>query len=166
MLVNQPATQHAARLQTFFALGTIVVILGVMSWDAFFRTVPSTHAAVPLSDALSVTVDDLAAAGFTHPTLQPPQGDFFHVAGVSYFRVQESVAATHPEWGTTANLVAVSIEPIPSAQALTNGQDVINDYDGRISICNTRIGYYFCVIGPDQAKGQALINLLQAKNLE
>jgi hypothetical protein len=113
--------------------------------------------------APTVTVADLAAAGFTNPTLQASSGSRF-LPPVVYFRVKES--STDAGWMNdgVANLVAVTIGATPwSPSAVTNWLNVESDINGRSSVCSSNNSYYFCVIGPDKIKSGALVNALKTK---
>ena len=115
---------------------------------------------------LGVSAADLSTAGFTRPAALPPANGRFQIQGVTYFRVAESVAAAHPEWAKegVADVVAVSIVPTTWSQdAVTGGTEQKADNSGRVGICNSRPGYYFCVTGPDETKDRALVDLLKSK---
>lgn len=145
--------------------GAIVIIavfaVGMSKFGLFHpQAVAATPTGVP-----AVTAQDLTAAGFTNPTVQPPAGGGF-AAPVMYFHVGETVAATHPEWkaNNIADLVAVSILPTDWIVGATpDGADTTQDLSGRAGVCGFRAGAYVCVIGPDEAKSQALLNILKAK---
>jgi hypothetical protein len=123
-------------------------------------------AAAQSAGTLSVIESDLAAAGFTKPTSQPASGSRFTESNMTYFRAKESVAASHPEWQKdgVADVVAVTILPTPWLNGTAPSQtNITNNYSGRISVCSFRTGYYLCVIGPDQRKDEALLNILKTK---
>ncbi len=146
---------------SFNVLASLLGLCLVAAAGKALLTPPVSRAAAPPS--LTVSTSDLQSAGFTRPVVQAPSGSRFQVKGVSYFRVGESVAGA--EQGTT-NLVAVSILPTPwSPDAVTGGTAQTNDFSGRASVCNSRAGYYFCVIGPDAAKVGRLADLLKSKTM-
>lgn len=117
----------------------------------------------PTSAPLTVTVNDVTSAGFHNVTEMAPSGARY-LRPVLYFKVQESVAATHPEWGDAADLLAVLIRPMPDVNWQYNsGQPQTIDYSGRTKVRASRPGYYIVVTGPDSAKVAALAQWLKAK---
>ena len=134
---------------------------------AVSNTAPLPSQAIPVTPPgpllPTVTVEDLAAAGFTNPTPQPPSGNAF-LPPVSYFRVKESVATAHPEWGTAANVVAVSIMPIADQQwAYNNGQLQTVDLAGRVQARVSRPGLYIVATGSSASPVVALLKQLQKR---
>lgn len=126
---------------------------------------PQSEAAGPAVAGTTpfVSVSDLAAAGFTGASAEPAKENAF-LAPVSYFRVTESVSAAHPEWGSAANLLAVSIQAVADQNWLyNNGQMEVVDISGRTQARVSRPGYYIVVTGPDSNKVVALTKALKAK---
>ncbi len=111
-----------------------------------------------------VTLDDIAQAGFTNARVQPPQGQAFQPPEL-YFRVNETVAKTHPEWGDAANLLNVFVRNMHSVAGWTYKGDEMKtqDFAGRTSISVFTPDYYIVVIGPDAQKAQSLLTLLKNK---
>ncbi len=119
--------------------------------------IKSSSAAEP-----SVTEADLTAAGFTGVEAQAPSGSSFQPPTM-YFRVKESVAATNPEWGDAANLVAALVFPMNYQTSFSLSEPRVRDFAGRSDICMTKPGFYICVVGPDAGKGRALLDILLKK---
>jgi len=110
----------------------------------------------------TVTVADLVAAKFTNPVVQSPTSGGY-AAPMVYFHVKESVTASTGWPANDLNLVAVNILPTPFVSTLPTDGPVVENYSGRVSVCDYRPGAYICVIGPDQTKGLALLNILKTK---
>lgn len=111
----------------------------------------------------AVTVTDLKNVGFTQPVAVLATETAF-LPPVSYFRVKESIAAGHPEWGGAADLVAVSVERVADgAWQYNGGQAQIVDVSGRTQVRLSRTGWYIVVTGPDANKVVALANFLKTK---
>lgn len=149
------------------------VVSFVFSAETFAQTTSTlnTNAAVvsvpqPTEQMVAapiVSLGDLSAAGFTNPTVQAPTVTGF-LPPVKYFTVKETVAAQHPEWGTAANLVAVTIQTESDPNWLYNGGQLqIIDLFGRTQARVSRPGFYIVVTGPDANKVVALANALKTK---
>ncbi len=115
-----------------------------------------------LSAGPTVSAEDLVDAGFTDVKVQAPSGSGF-LAPTAYFRVKETVAAAHPEWGDAANLVAALIFPMNYQTTFSLAEPRLRDFSGRADACMTRPGYYICVTGPDAGKVRALLDILMKK---
>jgi len=145
--------------------GIVIVVMGINALGTSFFPPKKAIAQVPapIQSIPTVTIQDLTAAGFTDPKVQPPAGVRFEPP-MYYFRVKESVSDHAWQQNGASNLVAVDIFPTPwEPVAVTGGNNVIKNLSDRVSVCNSKVGVYFCMIGPDQAKGEALINILKAK---
>jgi hypothetical protein len=139
---------------------TAVVVIGIVLIG--YRLFLPQKAVAQSGSVPTVTVQDLKKAGFTNPAIQPPTQSKF-LPPLTYFTVKESSSNADWQKDGVANIVAVNIFPTAYASApVTNGTVVLN-FSGRISVCGSRTGLYVCVVGPDQTKGQALLNILLSK---
>ncbi|MBP9748597.1 hypothetical protein KBD18_00165 [Patescibacteria group bacterium] len=110
-----------------------------------------------------VSATDLKNVGFTQPVVVLATEIAF-LPPVSYFRVKETIATGHPEWGSAADLVAVSVQRVTDgAWQYNGGQAQIVDVSGRTQVRLSRTGWYIVVTGPDANKVVALGNLLKTK---
>ncbi len=119
---------------------------------------PVAHAA----GTPTVSVADLAKAGFTGAVVQQPGGGGYLPPNY-YFKVKETVASTHPEWGGAADLVAVLIFPMPYDPGFSLPEPSLKDFSGRTQACVTGSGNYICVTGPLKDKVVALAGIIAAK---
>jgi len=145
---------------TAWGAGIVVVVFCVAAIGS--RLFSPKKAVAQAPSIPTVAVQDLAKAGFTGSSIQPPVGGRFQPP-TYYFRVKESSDDSGWKEDGVANLVAVNIFPTPWATAAVTDANATNDLSGRANVCGSRVGVYFCVIGPDQKKGEALLNILKAK---
>jgi len=109
----------------------------------------------------TITVADVAAAGYTNVTVQSPAASAY-LEPTIYFRVNEVVIS--PAWSNSANLLSVLIYPFTYATDFTTGGLLVEkEYYSRYEACVTRTGYYICVTGPDRTRVNALATNLSKK---
>lgn len=143
----------------WFVWGAVLALLVFAVVSLSSRAAPPKSA---LAQGAPISAKDLSDAGFAAPVVQPPSGSRF-AGPVHYFRVKES--ANDQSWAAdgAANVVAVDIIPTPWSKTAVVSENALNDISGRASVCGSRVGMYFCVIGPDPKKSEALINILKSK---
>lgn len=151
-------TQHRKLVTAGILMAGLIVLAGARAGLAQTAPAPTTTAA-PAS-TLKVTSDDLSRAGFTGITPVAPTSSSY-LAPNTYFRVTETVASSHPEWGGAGNLVAVLIIPMPGSW--TYGAAKVSDISGRTQVRTSRSGYYIVVTGPDKTMVQSLAQILTTK---
>jgi hypothetical protein len=158
--------------QVVLAAGVVLFVVALESYAQVGGQNTSGVTATPQTPAVfaneqavppGVSVNDLRSVGFTQPSVVLATETAF-LPPVSYFRVKETVAAEHPEWGSAADLVAVSIQRVSDgAWQYNGGQPQIVDVSGRTQVRLSRTGWYIVVTGPDANKVVALGNLLKTK---
>jgi hypothetical protein len=147
--------------------------LAVISLGALTVGLSNSQAA---SNSMSVTTADLSRAGFTQVKAAVPTATGHFQGPNLYFTVSDKVAATSSE---APNLVMVSNLALPYAPASTAlfkyGQDS-HDFsisgglgqeatlaDGRVAINFIKGSNYVVIIGPNQAKIEALTTIVAGK---
>lgn len=149
-------TSLALIIASFIVCGGVVV-------TAWAQTPAPAPAVTNPKPPLVATINVLTSAGYHEVTAVAPAVGRFEPP-VQYFHVQESVTAAHPEWGDSANVVAVLVRPMTdTAWQYNNGQPQTVDYAGRTQVRLSRPGYYIVVTGPETDKVTALAEWLKAK---
>jgi len=111
----------------------------------------------------TVNSNDLSSVGFTGIQLQEPIKTKF-LPPVVYFRVDQTVAKTNPEWGDAANVISVSIVKMANGSWQYNhGQMTVEEMLGRTQTRVSSPGYLIVITGPDHNKVIALANILKSK---
>ena len=154
-----------------FILSVLTTVFFISANSAYGQTTmtASTTSATPpainLTTEIGPTVNenDLSMVGFTGVKLQPAATNKF-LPPVIYFRVNQTVAKTNPEWGDSADLVSVIITKMwNSSWTYNKGQMTINELAGRTQALVSTPGYYIAITGPDHDKVVTLANILKTK---
>jgi len=149
----------------------LLVILLVVFGVSFTHNKNKAHA--DPAGAISITTDDLAQAGYSGATEQPPQDNLYQLPNL-YFWVHEDLKSKD----NTSNLLMVS-----QYTSGSNYTDTLFSYgtsthsvfingtsaqegklaDGRTALNFSKGTYYLVIIGPNAKKVEALAVLLAAK---
>lgn len=114
-----------------------------------------------IKDEFKITTDFLTQAGYTNvQTKIVSQSDAYYPN--YYFTVDAIPGEVALEWNQTNNgdTVAIFVRRMPVDWVFNNGQMQVDNVYAKTQVRASKLGLYFSVIGPDQAKVIALLNLL------
>jgi hypothetical protein len=133
-------------------------------------TAPTAHSAsgltatssTPFFPDIQITTSLLTAAGFTNTTPKTPHQNQYTLP-VHYFQVDETLSPQNSTvWGSAANLVAISIQPIENRKWVFNqGDMLVTETNGRFQASVSSPGNFIVVTGPDRTKVMTLTQNLK-----